>query len=693
MRNLDVRKNFLDFFASKGHAIISSASLIPENDATVLFTTAGMQPLVPYLLGEPHPAGTRLANSQKCIRTTDIDEVGDNRHLTFFEMLGNWSLGDYFKQESIAWSWEFLTATAWLGIAPEKIFVTVYAGSAAAPRDTEAIDVWKKIFDAAGITPLTDVPLAAGGRIFSYPASGYLEFPENKNWWQPGPTGPQGPDTEIFYDTGALHDKKFGPACHPNCDCGRFIEIWNNVFMQYRRDTVDGPLSDLPKKNVDTGMGLERITAVMEGVGTPFETSLFAQIIAQIEQVLGVSLPSTVERTTRAIRIIADHARAATFIIGDERGVSPSNVDQGYVVRRLIRRAVRYGYTFGKREPFMYTLAQTVVDTYGNAYPELARQREKIISAIRGEEEKFLQTISAGMREIESLRLELQVFGLALDTLGGSVRDVTARTELQRLVHAPWLAPNEHLTALLAEQDPWSTITLISRVRDTCMIAAPYLFTLYSSHGLPLELVKEFVLINTSGEPVNFRAPVRFDERGFAEEFKKHQDISRAGAAHKFAGGLADHSFICTRLHTATHLLHQALRNVLGAHVYQKGSNITPERLRFDFLHPQKMTPEEIAAVEKIVNEQITADLSMHFEMMTVADAKTAGAIGLFEDTYALVGDAVKVYMAGDEARGYFSKEICGGPHVEHTGQVGAFHIIKEEAVSAGVRRIKAVVS
>ncbi len=692
MPTIDCRQKFFDFFARKGHAIIPSASLIPENDATVLFTTAGMQPLVPYLLGESHPAGTRLANAQKCVRTSDIDEVGDNRHLTFFEMLGNWSLGDYFKQDSIAWSWEFLTSSEWLGIDPQKIYVSVYAGSAAAPRDNEAIARWSELYKSAGVNPQVDMALEHGGRIFSYPARGYLNYSENKNWWQPGPVGPQGPDTEIFYDTGAPHRAAFGPVCHPNCDCGRFIEIWNNVFMQYQRITPDGELIELPKKNVDTGMGLERITVVMEGVATPFETSLFIPIISSIESVCAVRVDAS-ETVRRAVHIIADHARAATFIIGDERGVVPSNVDQGYVARRLIRRAVRYGYALGRRRPFLHTVCTAVVAEYGSAYPELARSAAHITSAVRAEEEKFFNTIASGMHAIDELRTELIAFGRALDTLGGSPHDAGARMELQHISGAEWLAPNEHLQTLITEQDPWSTVALISRVRDTCKISGSFLFTLYSSHGLPLELVRELVLTDANGVSVVFQIPVRFDELSFAEEFKKHQDVSRAGAVQKFSGGLADNSFACTRLHTATHLLHQALRQVLGAHVAQKGSNITPERLRFDFSHPQKMSADDISAAEKIVNEQIQKNLPVKFEMVTVAEAKTRGAIGLFEDMYAQMGDKVKMYMVGDSAHGYFSREICGGPHVDSTGQVGAFKIIKEEAVSAGVRRIKAVIT
>lgn len=690
--SIDYRAKFLDFFRKKGHVIIPSASLLPENDATVLFTTAGMQPLAPYLLGEPHPAGKRLANAQKCLRTGDIDEVGDNRHLTFFEMLGNWSLGDYFKNESIVWSWEFLTGAEWLNIAPDKIFVTVFSGSSEAPRDTEAEVIWQKLFQESGVDPKIDTPLAAGGRIFSYPAAGYLDYPENKNWWPPSaPTGPQGPDTEIFFDTGRAHDLKFGPFCHPNCDCGRFVEIWNNVFMQFERKNADEPLQPLAQKNVDTGMGLERLTALMENAPSVFESTLFRPIISSIEAATEKNYAADWE-TTRAMRIIADHVRSATFIIGDEQGVVPSNLDQGYIVRRLLRRAVRYGYALGKREPFLADIAETVIKNFGAAYSELKTNYDRIISAITAEEEKFFVTLARGVRAMEVLRRQLQEFGNALDRMAaGAIDDSALREALQRAAKSDWINVPELIHAILAERDTWSVPVLVSRVRDQFSITGKFLFSLYTTDGLPLEMVKEFLLSDDEGRPIIYVIPIRFDEKGFAEEFKKHQELSRASGEQKFSGGLADSSANCTRLHTATHLLQAALRRVLGEHVAQKGSNITPERLRFDFAHHEKMTAEQLRAVEDWVNDKIKKDLPVQLIMTTVEQAADLGAIGLFKEKYASLGEQVKLYCVGNGELGRVSSEICGGPHTTRTGELGHFKILKEEAVSAGVRRLKAV--
>ncbi len=599
MTSDELRSKFLDFFREKGHAIIPSASLIPENDPTVLFTTAGMHPLVPYLLGEKHPSGKRLADVQKCVRTGDIEEVGDNRHLTFFEMLGNWSLGDYFKRESIAWSFEFLTSPRWLNIDPLKIYVSVFEGDADAPRDLESMVLWQDVFQSRGI----DAKL--NERIFAYP--------KEKNWWGPaGQTGPCGPDTEIFYDTGRPHDGAFGKECHPNCDCGRFIEIWNNVFMEYNK-TAASTFEPLAQKNVDTGMGLERAVAVMNGRQTVFEIETFRAILDKIEALSGKTYGSD-EETTKAMRIIADHVRSATFMIGDPRGISPSNVDQGYVLRRLIRRAVRYGRQLGIEGVFTSDVAQVVIGLFKNAYPELEKNKDRIIGDLDAEEDKFSRTLQHGLREAEKVREESE---------------------------------------------------------GAAFIPGETAFYLYESFGFPKELTEEVL-----GKKV--------DQTEWDAAMKKHQDLSRQGAEKKFKGGLADHSWETTRLHTATHLLHKALRNVLGTHVEQRGSNITAERLRFDFSHPNKMTPEEIKRVGDQVNEAIARDLPVHFEEMTVDRAKAEGAIGLFEDRY---GDKVKVYVVGD-----YSKEICGGPHVSHTAQVGRFKILKEEASSAGVRRIKAVV-
>ncbi len=599
MTTNEIRQKFLDFFQEKGHTIIPSASVVPENDPTVLFTTAGMHPLVPYLQGQPHPGGKRLADAQKCVRTDDIEEVGDSRHLTFFEMLGNWSLGDYFKRESIAWSFEFLTDKKWLGIDPSKIYVTVFEGDADAPQDEESIGIWQGLFEVVGV--IANV----GERIRVYP--------KKKNWWGPaGQTGPCGPDTEIFYDTGKTHDPAFGDVCHQNCDCGKFVEIWNNVFMQYEKQ-ADGTFTSLAQKNVDTGMGLERVAAMMQGVDTIFETDAFTPALEKISILSG----KTYAGNERAFRIIADHVRAATCIIGDARGVVPSNVGQGYIVRRLLRRAIREGRRLGILEPFTYLIAEVYVGELSGHYTELAQNLAKIIEELKKEEEKFGKTLEKGMKELEKM---------------------------------------------------------VSRG----MITGEDAFFLFSSYGFPLELSEE--ILREKGQSI--------DRSVFQAEFKKHQDLSRSASAGSFKGGMADHSVETTRLHTATHLLHQALRTILGDHVAQKGSNITAERLRFDFSHAQKMTPEEIMKVEELVNSAIKRDLSIKCEQLTVDEAKTRGAIGLFEDKYAKLGDKVNVYSVGD-----FSREICGGPHVEHTGELGSFKIQKEEAVSAGVRRIKATVT
>lgn len=645
----DLRTAFLDFFKEKGHAVIPSASLVPENDPTVLFTTAGMHPLVPYLMGQSHPMGKRLANCQKCLRTDDIDEVGDSRHLTFFEMLGNWSLGDYFKEEAIAWSFEFLTDVKWLGIDPLRLYVTVFAGDEDAPRDEESIGIWQAQFEVVGIAanignPGKDEPAQGvnGPRVYPYP--------KNKNWW-PGPTakGLCGPDTEIFFDSGRMHDPAHGDVCHPNCECGRFVEIWNDVFIQFHRERDGGSLVELPLKNVDTGMGLERMAAVLQGVDSVFDIQEMNLIGEAIQDVIASTAKTSLraerchcdpaeggrsnlsknfldsihqDTLKRSIRIIIDHIRAATFIIGDERGVVPSNVGQGYVARRLIRRAVREGRRLGITEPFLAKLAQVVIGEFGTQYRELETNRERIVNEIAYEEEKFAQTIEKGLKELD-------------------------------------------------------------RMLKDRVISGKEAFTLFSTYGFPLELTQE--LIGEQGG--------NLDIAEFKKEFEKHQDLSRAMSSGAFKGGLADHSVESVRLHTATHLLHRALKNVLGDHVQQKGSNITAERLRFDFSNPQKLTSEEMKKVEDMVNNIIAQDLPVHCEVLTREEAKQFGAIGYFEDKYAQLGGKINVYLVGDEVRGYFSKEICGGPHVAHTGELGSFKIQKEEAVSAGVRRIKATVT
>ena len=587
-----LRQLYLDFFASKGHAIIPSASLIPENDPTVLFTTAGMHPLVPYLLGAKHPEGTRLANVQKCVRTDDIDAVGDASHCTFFEMLGNWSLGDYFKKEAIAYSFEFLTSPQWLGIEKDRLYFSCFAGDEDAPRDTESAEVWKSL----GVDE-----------------SHIFFFDKKHNWWGPaGQTGPCGPDTEMFVDTGIA---PCGKDCDPSCPCGKYLEIWNDVFMQYNK-TADGRFEPLSQKNVDTGMGLDRTVATLQGKASVFETDAFLGILDKIAELSGKGYTDDNE-TTRAFRIIADHVRCATFILGDERAVTPSNSDQGYVLRRLIRRAVRFALRLGIERMSLQHIAQTVIDIYKDAYPELERHKTRIINELNLEEERFTRTITQGLKEFEKLTSRL----------------------------------------------------------DTKMIGGTDAFRLYDTFGFPLEFTLE--LAHENGLEV--------DTKGFEEAFARHQQVSGAGAEQRFKGGLADTGEATARLHTATHLLHEALRRVLGEEVEQRGSNITAERLRFDFAFSRKVEPDELLEVERLVNEAIDAKLDITCEEMSVDEAKAQGAIGIFESKY---GNIVKVYAAGD-----FSKEICGGPHAANTGELGRFKIQKEQSSSAGVRRIKAVLS
>jgi len=592
----ELRDKFLNFFKSKGHAIIPSASLIPENDPTVLFTTAGMHPLVPYLMGEKHAGGTRVANCQKCVRTVDIDEVGDRTHHTLFEMLGNWSFGDYFKKESIEWSWELLTSPEWLNLDKKRLAVSVFAGDSDAPRDEEAAEVWLKISNGE-----------LEGRI------DYL--PKNKNWWGPaGETGPCGPDTEIFYWVGEdAPPAKITPgdlANHP-----KWVEIWNNVFMQYNK-TADGKFDLLKQKNVDTGMGLDRVLAIINNESDNYKTTLFTNLIYKIEYLSGKKYGESKE-ITKAIRIIADHIKASAFIIGDDKGITPSNTDQGYVVRRLLRRAIRYGRSLGiKEELWTKEVAKIVVHDYSQVYPELRKNVDFIVDTIKEEEEKFGKTLERGLKEFEK--------SLSIDGI----------------------------TAVEA-------------------------FNLYQTYGFPIEITKELAMEKN----------ISIDEEGFKRELEKHQNLSRTASAGKFKGGLADASEETKRLHTAAHLLLAALRKILGDHVYQKGSNITAERLRFDFSHPEKMSEEQKQEAEKLVNDAIKKDLPVNCEEMELGKAKEEGAMGVFESKY---GEMVKVYTIG-EGENIFSKEICGGPHVERTGQLGAFKIQKEESSSSGVRRIKAI--
>ncbi|MDR2103856.1 MAG: alanine--tRNA ligase [Treponema sp.] len=589
----ELRAKYIEFFISKGHAQIQGKSLLPDNDPTVLFTTAGMHPLVPDLLGEDHPAGKRLVDYQTCIRTGDIDEVGDPSHLTFFEMLGNWSLGDYFKEGAIEMSYEFLTSPQWLGIPKDKLGVTVFEGDDLVPRDEESAAVWKRL----GI-----------------PEDRIAYRPRSDNWWGPaGATGPCGPDSEMFIDMGT---EPCGPDCEPGCSCGKWLEIWNDVFMQYNK-TAEGVYEPLTRTCVDTGMGIERTITILNNKKSVYDTEIFAPIIAAVEGASSYTYGSDGEKD-KSVRIISDHIRSSVFILGDPKAVSPSNVGAGYVLRRLIRRAVRHGRKLGMESPLLSPIAAVVVEEFCGPYPELRDNRPYIMEELNREEQKFLETLQKGEHEFEKL-------------LPNLLKD-----------------PRRVMPGRLA-------------------------FKLYDTYGFPIELTEE--LAAEQGMTVN-RAE-------FEEAFKKHQELSRTGSEQVFKGGLGDQGEMAVKYHTATHLLHQALRRVLGDHVAQRGSNITAERMRFDFSHGAPMTPEEIAQVQAIVNEQIKRDLPVTMEIMNLDAAKTSGAIALFGEKYET---QVKVYTIGD-----FSKEVCGGPHAERTGLLGKFTIQKEQSSSAGVRRIRAV--
>jgi len=602
----ELRQKYLDFFKKKGHAIIPSAPLVPENDPTVLFTTAGMHPLVPFLMGEKHPKGKRLANVQKCIRTVDIDDVGDNCHNTFFEMLGNWSLGDYFKCEAIEWSFEFLTSEKWLGLDPRRIYVTVFEGDENAPRDEESVRIWQDQFTKAGVeVGVTDEDKIVNDKKRIIPLGA------DDNWWGPaGETGPCGPCTEMFYDVspekGALNGN-FENLVKNN----RLLEIWNDVFMEFNKK-ADATFERMKQQNVDTGMGLERTMVVMNGKDDIFDTEIFHPIVRKIEELSGKKYGD--EENQRPMRIIADHLKSASFAVAD--GVEPSNVERGYVLRRLIRRAIRQGKILGIEDNFTSRIAEVVADIYKDVYPELEREKNKITEELTQEEVRFRTTLEKGLKKIKEI---------------------------------------------------------IAESRKEEKISGERAFYLFSTYGFPLELTKEIAAEHN----------ISVDEENYHEEFKKHQELSRTVSAGMFKGGLADAGEKAAKLHTATHLLLAALRQVLGDHVIQKGSNITGERLRLDFSHDKKMTPEEIQKVEELVNEAISKDIPVKCEEMTLDDAQKAGALGVFGEKY---GDKVKVYSVLD-----FSREICGGPHANATGELGKFRIVKEEASSAGVRRIKAV--
>lgn len=650
MRAEEVRKKYLKFFSAKGgegHKIIPSASLVPENDPTTLFTGSGMQSLIPYLLGEPHPLGKRLINSQKCFRAEDIDEIGDNRHTTFFEMLGNWSLGDYFKEEQLSWLFEFLTEA--VGLDPNRLCVTVFAGdeTLGISKDMESVEIWKRLFKESGITA-KDVYIGSekdghengmqGGRIFYYDAK--------KNWWSRSgapsnmPAGePGGPDSEVFYDFGAPHNEKFGKECHPNCDCGRFLEIGNSVFMEYKK-AADGSFEKLKQKNVDFGGGLERITAASNNDPDVFKIDLLLSIIKKLEELSGLRYDDSKQKS---FRVIADHIRGAIFMVTD--GVRPSNTERGYFVRRLLRRAVRHADILGIKTGMLSSLVEPFIKNYGDAYPEIAGNKALIEETIEGEEEKFRETLESGLQEL-----------------------IRSMTELK----------------LIETSEEYPKYPNPLEVGKT-------LFTLYTTRGFPLDLSLDEIDRMRKEKKVFAGLSKAYRESviaAFNEDFKKHQDISRAATVGKFKGGLADTKEEAIRLHTAHHLLLASLQKVLGSRVKQKGSNITSERLRIDFSHPQKMTPEEIKQVEDMVNWKIKEKLNMVRREMSKEEAEKIGAEMEFGAKY---GELVSVYFVEEKDGAPFSKEFCGGHHVKNTGELGHFKITKEEAVSAGIRRIKAV--
>jgi alanyl-tRNA synthetase len=647
----DIRQAYLDFMVEKGHVIIPRAQLVPQNDPTTLFTGSGMQPLLPYLLGEQHPGGGRVSDSQPCLRTEDIDEVGDNRHTCFFEMLGNWSFGEYFKQEQLSWFFEFLTEK--IGIDPNKLYVTCFIGdeSAGLPKDTDSAEIWQTLFTQKGvgskIVELGSVESGGktglqDGRIFYYDAK--------KNWWSRAgtpsemPAGePGGPDSELFYEFTQLeHDKKYGEHCHPNCDCGRFMEVGNSVFMEYLKKP-DGSFEPLPKKNVDFGGGLERFAAAAQDNPDIFTISLLRPIVEALEALSGKNYA----QHTIAMRVIADHLRAATFLAID--GIEPSNKRQGYVMRRLIRRAIRYSFDLGIEQGVCEQIAPVIIDIYKDSYPEVANRGEAVVNILTKEEKIFRQTLRKGLHEFEKM--------MKIGTL-------------------PSVLPAPVGLKVLNGND---------------------IFMLYDTFGFPVELSKEEAF--KRGLPLSDAVDKEFDKL-----MEEQRQRSQTAAQGTFKGGLADSSELTTKYHTAAHLVMQALRDVLGDHVAQKGSNITAERLRLDFSHPEKVTPEQITQVEKIVNEKIEADLPVVCTEHDTKQAMADGTQGVFGDKY---GDKVKVYSIGDPSAGSgqaYSKEICGGPHIEHTGQLAEggmdstgspskkkFKITKEESSSAGVRRIKAI--
>lgn len=584
----ELRNVYLEFFKQKKHNVIPSASLIPENDPTVLFTTAGMHPLVPFLLGQPHPQGKRLVNCQKCVRTTDIDDVGDTVHLTFFEMLGNWSLGDYWKEDAIKWSYEFLTSKNWLGLDSEKLFITVFSGNSDAPRDEESARLWQEV---------------------GVPKERIYYLPKSDNWWGPaGATGPCGPCSEMFIEVDDI--PRCGPDCKPGCGCGHFVEVWNDVFMEYNK-RVDGSFEPLNQKNVDTGMGVERTAAMLQGAATVYDTEVFVPLITRIREL------SPKEEFTDSqkglIKIIADHVKSAVMIMADDRRIAPSNVEQGYIVRRLLRKAIHSADRLEIKSGFTQSLADIVIEMYKSQYDELERNKDFVMENLALEEKKFKRTLRKALRRFERIYEE-----------NGTITGSDA-------------------------------------------------FLLFTSFGLPLEMTKE--LAEEKGITISM------DE--FRRQFEEHREISRSATEGKFKGGLADHSEKITRLHTATHLLQAALRKVLGNSVRQNGSNITKDRLRFDFTYPRKLTEDEKKQVEKLVNSVIQKDLKVEHTVMPYEEAIEKGALAFFKENY---GDNVSVYWVDD-----FSIELCGGPHVERTGALNEFKISKQEKIGAGLVRIKGI--
>ena len=587
MKINELRSIYLKFFKEKGHSVIASASLFPEDDPSVLFTSAGMHPLVPYLLGQKHPEGIRLTNVQKCIRTTDIEDVGDTTHLTFFEMLGNWSLGDYWKKEAITWSFEFLTSKKWLGFDPDKLSVTVFTGDEDSPRDDEAAEVWKSV----GI-----------------PDERIYFLGKEDNWWIAGNSGPCGPCSEMFIEVDEM--PKCGSDCRPGCHCGHFVEVWNDVFMMYNK-SEDGKYTPLKQQSIDTGMGVERTAAMLQGVPSVFDTEAFIPLIEKIKELSSMEEFSEDEDTQ--IRIIADHVRSAILIMADDRQVGPSNVEQGYIVRRLLRKAIHSADRLNIGTGFMIDLTDIVVDMFKDVYKEVERNREFIVKNLKGEEDKFRKTLTKALRRFDRIFQES-------NTITG--------------------------------QDA---------------------FLLFTSFGLPLEMTRD--LAEERG--------IAIDMEQFTKQFEEHREKSRTATKGKFKGGLADHSEEITKLHTATHLLQTALRKILGNEVTQNGSNITDERLRFDFTFSRKLTPDEVEQVEEMINDVIAQDIAVEQSFMKYDEAIAKGALAFFKENY---GEEVSVYNIGE-----FSLELCGGPHVESTRVLGKFKIAKQKKIGAGIVRIRAI--